>query len=190
VIAASATDARVALDAAWIAGWYFEPGDPLITSATFTSADGKAIGTWAAGDEPVRLPAGAGLAVASPIGVTMQRRKTADYEKPFAPKRSILRVVRLIEEPKRRVWVEEAACGAPRTGRTATLLAIRPNLSAGASARVWLERPGAPRAIVGWFRDTDARYPRTYWLARGTDLPPESRVQSDVACTVALTLVR
>jgi hypothetical protein len=190
VVAASATDARVRIDAGWIAGWYFEPGDPLITSATFTSADGRPIGTWTAGDGPVRLFADAGLAVTSPLSISVQRRKAADYEKPSTAKRSILRLLPLTEEPKRRVWVEEAACGAPRTSRSATLLAIRPRLAAGASARMWLERPGAPRAIVGWFRDTDPRYPRTYWLARGTELPPESRLQSDVSCTVELTFVR
>ena len=41
----------------------FEPGDPLITSATFRSADGRPIATWTAGDGPVRLPPDTGLAV-------------------------------------------------------------------------------------------------------------------------------
>jgi len=189
-IAASATSASARIDAAWIAGWYFEPGDPLVTSATIASADGAAIGTWVAGDGPVVLPAGAGMRVASPLRIELERRKAADYEKPFVPARSVLRVVPLTEPPARRVWLEEARCGTPRTGRSAALLAVRPLLASGASARIWLERPGAPRTIVGWFRDADARYPRAYWLARPTDLPPESRVQSDTPCTAQLTLAR
>lgn len=185
----SASDATVRVPARWVAGWSFEPGDPLITSATFTSADGTPIGTWVSGDGPVRLPAGAGLVVKSPLHVAVQRRPRADYEKPSAPKRSVLRILPLAEAPKRRVRVEPAPCGTPRTGRTVDLLAVRPLLTGGASARVWLERPGAPRTIVGWFRDYDPRYPRTYWLARTADLPPESRVQADAPCGVELTLV-
>jgi hypothetical protein len=53
---------------------------------------------------------------------------------------------------------------------------------------VWLERPGAPRTIVGWFREFETLYPRTYWLSRAADLLPESRVQADTACTIELTL--
>jgi hypothetical protein len=186
----SASQATVGVSAGWIAGWNFEPGDPLVTSATFTSNGGAAIGTWVAGDGPVVLPANAGMRVVSPIRVRIERRKAADYEKPFTPKRSLLRVMTLTQAAARRVWVEEAACGAPRTGRNAAVLAVRPLLGAGASARVWLERPGAPRTIIGWFRDADARYPRAYWLAQATDLPPESRVQADASCRVELTLVR
>jgi len=187
-IPVSASAARLRLPSAWIAGWYVEPGDPLVTSATLTSADGTAIGTWVAGDGPVTLPAESAVAVISPIRVTIQRRAAAGYETPFTPKRSLLRVVTLAEAPKRRVWVERAACGAPRTARNASVLGVRPLLASGASARLWLERPGAPRTILGWFRGTDARYLRTYWLARPADLPPESRVQSDAACDVELTL--
>jgi hypothetical protein len=187
-IPAVATTAAVAVQSGWIAAWDFEPGDPLVTSATIASAGGAAIGTWVAGDGPVTLPAGAGIAVTSPIRITLQRRKVADYEKPYVPKGSVLRVVPLTEAPKRRVWLEQSACGAPRTRPNADLLAVRPLLAAGASARLWLERPGAPRVIVGWFRDTDARYPRAYWLARPADLPPESRVLSDAPCSVELTL--
>jgi hypothetical protein len=184
----SASQATVRLASRWIGGWDFVPGDPLVTSATLTSADGAAIGTWAAGDRPVMLPADAGLRIASPIHVRLERRKAADYEKPFTARRSVLRVTPLAKPPGRRVWVEEAACGTPRTGRSATLLAVRPMLADGGSARIWLERPGAPRTIVGWFRDADTRYARAYWLARSTDLPPESRVQSDTPCRVELTL--
>ena len=187
-IPASAIDARVRLDARWIGGWDFEPGDQFVTSATFTSADGAAIGTWTAGDGPVRLPAGAGVAVTSPIRVMIERRTRTDYEKPFAAAASVLRVAPLADQPARRVWIERAACGAPRIRRQAAVLAVRPLLASGASARIWLERPGAPRTIVGWFRDADPRYPRTYWLTRPADLPAEARVQSDVSCEVELTL--
>ena len=189
-IPASASQATLRAPANWIAGWHFEPGDPLVTSATFTSNDGAAIGTWVAGDGPTVLPAPAGMRVVSPIRVRIERRAAADYEKPVTAKRSVLRVLPLPKAPVRRVWVEEAVCGAPRTGRTATLLAVRPLLGANASARIWLETPGAPRGIVGWFRDADPRYPRAYWLARPSDLPPESRLQADVPCRLELTLVR
>jgi hypothetical protein len=175
--------------ARWIAGWSFEPGDPLITSATFVSADGTPIGTWVAGDAAVRLPVNAGMRVVSPVRVQIQRRRRLDYEKPAAQKRSVLRLLPLAAAPKRRVWTEEAACGAPRTGRGADLIAVRPLLADGASARIWLERPGAPRTIVGWFRDGEALYRRTYWLARPAALLPESRVQADAACAIELTLI-
>ena len=187
-IRASATAATVGTPSPWIAGWHFEPGDPLVTSATMSSADGAPIGTWVAGDGPFTLPAEAAITVTLPLRITVQRRTAADYEKPFTPKRSVLRVIALAEAPKRRVWVERAACGAPRTGRNAALLGVRPLLASGTSVRLWLERPGAPRTIVGWFRDADARYPRTYWLARAADLPPESRLQADAACELELTL--
>lgn len=187
-IPAAASTASIDLGTAWISSWDFEPGDPLVTAATFTSVDGAPIGTWVAGDVPVRLPVTAAVRVASPVQVRIERRKAADYEKPFTAQRSVLRIVSPAEPPHRAVWVEETACGMPRTGRNATLLAVRPLLEAGASAKIWLERPGAPRAIVGWFRDADVRYPRTYWLARETELPPESRVQADAPCRVEMTL--
>jgi hypothetical protein len=72
--------------------------------------------------------------------------------------------------------------------RAADVLAVRPLLASGASARVWLERPGSPRTIVGWFREFAPLYPRTYWLARAVDVAPESRVQSDTPCAIELTL--
>jgi hypothetical protein len=62
-------------------------------------------------------------------------------------------------------------------------------LEDGASARIWLERAGAPRTIVGWFRDFNPRVPRTYWLARPADLPIDARLQGDVTCQALLTLV-
>ena len=187
-IPAGAGEATVRTPSRWIAGWDFEPGDPLVTAATLTSADGAAIGTWVAGDRPIVLPANAAIRITSPIHVRIERRAATDYEKPFTARRSILRIKSVADPPMRRVWIERADCGTPRTSRRADLLAIRPLLPVGASARLWLERPGAPQAILGWFRDADARYPRTYWLARATDLPPESRLQSDGSCSVELTL--
>jgi hypothetical protein len=54
---------------------------------------------------------------------------------------------------------------------------------------VWLERPGAPNTILAWFRDFDARFPRTYWLARAADFPIEARLQGDAPCQLQLTLL-
>jgi hypothetical protein len=187
-IPAAAAERVARLSTRWIAGWQFEPGDPLITSATITSADGSHLGTWVAGDEVVVLPSNAAIRAISPITITLQRRKAADYEKPVAAKRSMLRLLTRGTPPRRRVWVEQTTCGAVRTGGATDMLAIRPLLADGASARVWIERPGAARTIVGWFKDADARHPRAYWLARAADLPPESRVQADTACTIELTL--
>ena len=63
-------------------------------------------------------------------------------------------------------------------------------LDAGASARIWLQRPGAPATIIGWFRDFDPAFSRTYWLARPVELSPDSRIQTDARCTIQLTLSR
>jgi hypothetical protein len=93
------------------------------------------------------------------------------------------------EGPARRVWTEATTCGAPRIGRAAELLAVRPLLADGASARIWVERPGAPRTILGWFRDAEARFARAYWLARPADLPADARIQSDASCELHVTLV-
>jgi len=188
VLPASAADVTVRASLRWIGGWDFEPGDPLITSATFAAADGTPIGAWVAGDAPVQLPAHAGIRIVSPIRITLQRRAAADYEQAPAPKRSVLRLLPHAAAPKRRVWIERTACGAPRVGRAADLLAVRPLLPDGASARVWLERPGAPQLIVGWFRHVEAAYPRTYWLDRAVDLPLESRLQADGPCAMEVTL--
>jgi len=40
----------------WVTGWDFQPGDPLITSATLSLADGTSLGNWVAGDRAVMLP--------------------------------------------------------------------------------------------------------------------------------------
>jgi len=159
-----------------------------VTSATFTSAEGAPIATWVAGDAPALLPAGIGMPVAAPIHVRLQRRAIADYEKPSAPKPSTLRLLPLADPPASRARVEQTTCGTPRTGRTADALAVRPLLDDHASARLWIERPGAPQVVVGWFRDAERLYPRTYWLARPAELTPESRVVSDAGCLVELTL--
>jgi len=186
-IAAGATDA-VAGTPGWIGGWSLEAGDPLMTSATFSAADGTAIGTWVAGDPPLQLPPGTGIRLTSPLHVRIQRRRRTDYEQPFLAKASTLRLLRRAAAPPRRVWVEELPCGMTRAGRGADVLAVRPLLPDHGSARLWLERPGAPQVIVGWFRETESLYPRTFWLARPPELVPESRIASDAACSVELTL--
>ncbi len=180
--------------AQWISGWNFEPGDPLITSATFSSAAGG-IGTWVAGDQPVVLPAGSGVRVSGVIQVNLHRRPPADFEAPAAPQPSVLRL-RLAEPPARQVWQEEVGCNIPRQSadgappKPVNILAVRPMLDAGASARIWLQRPGAPATIIGWFRDFDPAFSRTYWLARPVELSPDSRIQTDARCTIQLTLSR
>jgi mono/diheme cytochrome c family protein len=189
VVPAAGAEGSVRTSLRWIAGWDFEPGDPLITTATLTSADGTPIATWVAGDAPVELPPGTGLHLTSPIHVQVQRRRAADYEAPSPARPSTLKLLPLSAPPDRRVWIEETACGTPRAGRAADLLAVRPLLANGGSARLWLERPGAPQIIVGWFRDADARYPRTFWLARPAELTPESRLASDDGCMAELTLL-
>lgn len=178
----------------WISGWNFEPGDPLITSATFSSAAGG-IGTWVAGDQPVVLPVGSAMRISGAIQVTLHRRVPADFETPTAPQRSVLRL-RIARPPGRQVWQEEQGCSIPRqpvdASRTVSVsvLAVRPLLDAGASARIWLQRPGAPAGIIGWFRDFDPAFSRTYWLARPLELSADSRLQADGRCTIQLTLSR
>lgn len=170
-----------------MSAWSFEPGDPLITSATVTS-DGGGVGTWVAGDGEIRMPAGTALRVWGRVRVRLQRRAAAAYETPFVAKRSVLRFTTRAG-PVRRAWNERLECGAPRTGRAAELLAVRPLLAADASARLWLERPGATKTIVGWFRDFEPGFARTYWLARPADVGPDARLQADAPCAAELTLV-
>jgi hypothetical protein len=187
-VPAAATEATLRTPVQWVGGWDFTPGDPLITSATFTSIDGTPIGTWVAGDLPVRLPAGAGIRIAPPIHVELQRRPAADYETAAPAKRSTLQLLSLPAAPARRVWVEQTTCGTPRVGRAVELLAVRPLLADHDSQQLWLERPGAPQRIVGWFRDADVHYRRTFWLARPAELNTESRLASDRGCIVEVTL--
>ena len=171
----------------WVSAWSFEPGDPLITSATVTS-DGGVVGTWVAGDGEIRMPAGTAMRVWGRVRVQLARRAAADYEQPFTATRSVLRFTTRAGAA-RRVWNEQLRCGASRAGRPAELLAVRPLLAAGASARLWLDRTGATKTIVGWFRDFEPAYARTYWLARPADFGLDARLQSDAPCAVDLTLV-
>jgi hypothetical protein len=187
-IPVATTETTVPVTSQWIAGWDFQPGDRLITAVTFTSADGSPIGTWVAGDGLARLPADAAVPVVSPIRIHLQRRQATDYEWPWPAKPSLLWLQSRSATPARRVWVEEAACGTPRSGGIATLLAVRPVPVDRGSARMWLERPGAPQIVVGWFRGVESIYPRTFWLARPQEMTPESRVAADAACMVELTL--
>lgn len=172
----------------WISAWSFEPGDPLITSATISS-DAGVFGTWVAGDAEVSLPSDSGMRVSGRLHVTVQRRGPADYEQPFTPKPSILSVWPLPRPPARAAWTERTACGTARTGLPAELVAVRPIIADGGSARIWLERVGAPRTVIGWFREFESRYARSYWLARPADFPVEARLQADVPCELEITLV-
>lgn len=193
-IAPDAAGVSAPARAQWISGWNFEPGDPLITSATFSSAAGG-IGTWVAGDPPVVLPRGSGVRVSGAIRVSLFRRPPADFEAAWAPRPSVLRL-RVGGTPTRQVWQEEVGCNIPRQPAGSTpatpvnILAVRPLLEAQSSARIWLQRPGAPATIIGWFRDFEPAFSRTYWLARPVELSPDSRLQADARCTIQLTLSR
>jgi hypothetical protein len=189
IIPAGAAERSARLRAGWVSGWSFEPGDPLITSATFSLADGTVVGSWVAGDDAVTLPPAVGIRVTSPLRISVQRREPTDYEQAYKARASVLRLVRRTKPPLRRAWTEQARCGAPRTGRAADLIAIRPLLAQDGAARIWLERAGAPKTIVGWFRDFDSRFPRTYWLSRPADLSIDARVLGDTPCELLLTVV-
>ena len=188
-VPAGAAEASTRVGTRWVSGWSFEPGDPLITSAMFASADGTVVGNWVAGDNAVTLPSSSAIRITSPVRVRVQRREPADYEQPYMARASVLRLVTRTKPPLRRVWTEQVRCGAPRTGRAADLIAIGPLLPDGGAARIWLERAGAPKTIIGWFREFDPRFPRTYWLARPADLPIDARLQSDAPCELQLTLL-
>jgi hypothetical protein len=188
-VAAAASEGRGRLAARWVSGWSFEPGDPLITSATFSLADGTAVGTWVAGDSAVTLPSNSAIRISSPLRVRLYRREPADYEQPYKARASVLRLVTRANPPLRRAWIEQVQCGTPRTGRDSEVIAVRPMLDEGGAARIWLERAGAPKTIIGWFRDFDPRFPRTYWLARPAELPVDARFQSDAPCQLQLTLL-
>jgi hypothetical protein len=195
-IPANAVLAQVRVRSGWVTGWTFVPGDPLITSATFTSDDGSTIGAWTAGDRPARLAAGAAIRVVSPIVVEIRRREKTAYETAFTPRESSLRFTRLPPpndqsppSPTRRVHVEHAACGATLGPSDATLIGVRPVLPAGASAQVTIERlGGAQPALVGWFRHFDPNYPRIYWLDRPLDFVANARLTSDAPCELDLVL--
>jgi hypothetical protein len=172
----------------WISAWSFEPGDPLITSATISS-DAGVFGTWVAGDPVATLPADSGMRVSGRLHVELRRREPADFEQPFTPRPSVVSLWPLPTPPARSAWTERIACGAARTGLPAELIAVRPIVPDGGSARIWLERLGAPRTVIGWFREVESRYARAYWLARPADFPVEARLQADGRCELEITLI-
>ena len=185
-VPSTAARASIRTTPGWISGWHFEPGDPLIASATFSSSSGG-IGTWVAGDAPIVLPGGGAVRVTGEIRVELHRRATADYEEAVAPRASVLRLRNAATDRPRRVWMEQIACGGSPS-RAGNVIGVRPLLDPNASARIWVQRPGAPAAIVGWFRNFDPGFARTYWLDRWLDAAPDTRVQSDGKCSVELTL--
>jgi hypothetical protein len=180
----------------WATGWTFVPGDPLITSATFTAGDGSTIGAWTAGDRAARLPRGAAIRVVSPVHVEIRRREKTSYETAFTPRPSSLRFSRLPSTgsqsprtPARRVRIERIACGGTIGPSDATLIGVRPLLAAGASAQVTVERiGGAQPALLGWFRQFDPNYPRIYWLDRPLDFVANARLTSDAPCQLDAVL--
>lgn len=172
----------------WITGWTFAPGDPLITAAVM-SVDGVSVGAWVAGDRPTALPPGMGFRSGSRIRVDVRRRAATADESPFVARRSVLTLSTEHDNPLRRAWTEQVACGALRSGPPAELLAVRPLLERDA-VRLSITRFGAPASIVGWIRDFDPLYPRTYWLQRPLDLSADARMVGDGPCRVELTLTR
>ena len=181
----------------WITGWTFSPGDPLITSATFTSDDGLPIGVWVAGDPPTHLPPGSAIRLISPVHVEINRRQRTSYETAFTPHESSLRFSRLppptdaqlAPTPVRRVRIERVACGGTIGPADASLIGVRPLLAAGASAQVTVERiGGAQPALLGWFREFDPNYARIYWLDRPVDFVANARLTSDGPCALDLVL--
>ncbi len=172
----------------WVTGWSFEPGDALITEALIKS-DAGVVGSWVAGDPDVHLPPGSAIRVSGHVQVDVRRRGATDFEQTSMPRPSVLRLITHPTAPARRVWTEVTSCNASRDGRPAQLLGIRPLLADQAEARIWIERIGAPRTIVGLFRGFDADYPRTYWLARPPDFSADARLSSSEHCEAVLTLI-
>jgi hypothetical protein len=195
-IAADAVTATVRARTGWITGWDFVPGDPLITSATFTSADGAWIGAWTAGDRAVKLPRESAMRIVSPVRVDVRRRGRRDDETAFIPRPSALqffgwtqRKGRPPRAPSSRVWTERMACGGTLGPAEVSIIGVRPQLAKGASADIGLERlGGASPVLVGWFRDFDPDYPRIYWLAAPIDFASGARLVSDVPCEVDVLL--
>jgi hypothetical protein len=141
-----------------------------------------------AGDPPALLPPGTGFKAGRRIRVDVRRRGAAEYERLFVPRRSMLTLHTDGSRSLRRAWTEQVECGSPRLGPPADLLAVRPLLDR-AEARLSVARAGAPAAMVGWFRDFDPLYPRTYWLQRPADFGADARLVADGACKVELTFV-
>jgi hypothetical protein len=172
----------------WLTGWDFEPGEPLITSATLSLTDGTPIGTWAAGDRPVMLPAGSGIRVSGRIRIALHRRVRADYEHEYQERPSVLRLATLPRAPAYRVWSVEGACGSVQGASGAQVIAVTPALGAGGSAQMAIERIGAAPALVGWFRNFDPAFSRTYWLQRPLEFGADARLSSDASCSAAVVL--
>ncbi|HET7695905.1 MAG TPA: hypothetical protein VFK57_09375 [Vicinamibacterales bacterium] len=172
--------------AAWITGWAFSPGDPLISAAVI-SVDRAPIGSWVAGDRPTRLPPGLAFRGGGRIRVDLRRRAAAAQERPFVPRASVLTLLTTVTTPAQRAWTEQIACGALRSGPPGRLLAVRPLLDR-REIRMSVTRPGAPASIVGWFRDFDPLYPRTYWLVRPIEMGSDTSLAGDGPCRVELTL--
>jgi hypothetical protein len=172
--------------AEWITGWTFSPGDPLITAAV-VSVDGAPVATWVAGDRATALPPGTGFRSGARIRVDVRRRAAAPHERLYVPRRSLLTLITTARPGLRRAWTEQVACGALRSGPAAELLAVRPLLDR-PEARLSIARLGAPATIVGWFREFDPLYPRTYWLLRPIEMGPDARLTGEGPCRVELTL--
>jgi hypothetical protein len=195
-IPAGTLTALVRVRGGWATGWDFVPGDPLISSARFTSGDESVIGTWTAGDPAVRLPSGSAVRVASPVTIEIWRRRPTEYETPFTARPSSLRFTWLAATkerphpvPARRVWTEHLACGATLGPTEATVIGVRPVLAAGAAAQITIERiGGAQPELLGWFRAFDPVYPRMYWLERPIDSAANARLTSDAPCQLDVVL--
>ena len=178
------------IGARWITGWEVDPGEPLIASATFSTADGTVVGDWVAGDGPVTLPANSAVDVSGRLRIVVRRRPRADYERAYEERPSMLRVVTRSTPPRYRIWTERGACGSIAGAPDAEAIAVRPLLAEGASAKIAVERIGARPILLGWFRDFERAYPRTYWLQRPVEFGPDARLTSDGVCTAALVLRR
>jgi mono/diheme cytochrome c family protein len=187
IVPPGAAQAMAGVPAHWVSGWSFEPGDPLIVSATISS-DAGVVGTWVAGDGAVTLPAGTAMRVRGKMRADVQRRPPADFEQPFSPRRSVLRLAIQEAAPERRAWTQTSSCAAAQGTGAARVIAVRPVLGAGQAARIAIARTGAPATIVGWFRSFDPSYPRTYWLSRPVEFGADARLTADAPCEVSLTL--
>jgi hypothetical protein len=118
----------------------------------------------------------------------VQRREAADFEQPHPARPSILRFVWRTEPPARRAWIARQSCTSSGGAAPAQLLAVRPLLQPAQSARLAVQRTGAPATIVGWFRDFDPAFARWYWLARPAEFGVDARLSSDAPCEIELLL--
>jgi hypothetical protein len=171
----------------WITGWVFQPGDPLITSATLLLADGTPMGNWVAGDRGVVLPPDSAIRLSGRLRIVLHRRARADYEHDYTERPSVLRLATAAEAPAYRVWSVQGACASLTGTPGAQALAIRPSLASGASVQIAMDRIGAGSTLLGWFRDFDPAFDRTYWLQRPLDFGADARLSSDGPCQAAVT---